>query len=135
LVANYDIETVNPDKPDGPPVKVTIPAEVSTWAFKHNPVRYQNLMAARDVLVDPKRIFWGIRQFSDGGWCYCGRPEQWTIKEGVVATFPDNLVYTVYVDPRWNLFEWRAAEAADDDPMCPVGWRERYRGLRWKSTS
>jgi len=108
---------------------------VSDHVHKFKPVKYENLRAAKAVLESPKRIFYGIRTYNEGGWCYTGRPTEWTVKERVTASFPDYLVFAVYVNPRLEVFEWRAEPVDDRDPYCPKGWEDRYRGLIWKSTS
>ena len=103
--------------------------------YKYSPVRYWNLIAAKFVLEYPQRIFWGVREYNEGGWCYTARPQEWFVKESIKAPFPKDTVFAVYLNPNLRVYECRAEYAADDDPMCPIDWRNRYRGLVWKSTS
>ncbi len=63
------------------------------------------------------------------------RPEQWYIREQVEASFPNDKVFAVYLNPNMRVYECRAEYVADDDPFAPEDWQERYRGLTWKSTS
>lgn len=82
----------------------------------------------------PQRIFWGIREFNEGGWCYVGIPEEWHVRQDVIAPFPKNKVFAVYINPLRRLFEYGAEPADPEDPMSPIGWKDRYRGLKWKNT-
>jgi len=103
--------------------------------YKYSPVRYWNLIAAKYVLERPERVFWGVRQFNEGGWCYTGHPAESCIREEVAAPFPDGKDFAVYLNPKMRVYECRAEYAAQDDPHCQVDWQDRYRGLTWKSTS
>ena len=76
-----------------------------------------------------------MREFNEGGWCYTGRPTEWYIREGVVVSFPDNMVFAVYLNPNMRVYECRAEYVAPNAPLCPKDWQTRYRGLIWKSTS
>src|SRR5688500_3810263 len=91
---------LNPDDPGGVSVNAVIPYELILRYYKYNPVRYENLRAAKHVLVNPLRVFAGVRRFNEGGWCFTGRPSTWYITENVTATFPDNLVFSVYLNSR-----------------------------------
>ena len=69
--------TINPNDPDGQRISVTIPAQVIENYYTFHPVRFENLRCAKCVLEKPLRIFAGIRQWNEGGWCFTGRPESW----------------------------------------------------------
>ena len=97
-------------------------------------MKYENLCAVKDVFDHTNRIFWGTREHTDGGWCYVGRPESWTIKPGCIVPFPSDKVFAVYVNERRILFEYGAEPADPDDPLSPIDWKERYRGKIWPST-
>ena len=71
------METVDPRDPLHGRAMVTIPYSVILNLYKYQPVRYENLRVAREVLANPKRIFAGIRAHNAGGWCFTGRPKQW----------------------------------------------------------
>jgi hypothetical protein len=135
LADDFACETIDPNNPAGPKVMAIFPGGYTLRLFKYSPVDYWNLIAAKYVLEHTERVFFGVREFNDGGWCYTGRPAEWYITEGVVAPFPDNMVFAVYLNPNMRVYECRAEYAADDGPRCPKDWRTRYRGLTWKSIS
>ncbi len=134
MADNFACETINPVDPAGPKVDAVFPGSYTLRLYKYSPVDYQNLRAAKHVLENPKRIFCGVREFNEGGWCYVGRPSEWHIKERHVVPFPEDKVFAVYLNPRLFVYECRAEYAAEDDPLCPINWTTRYRGLIWKST-
>jgi hypothetical protein len=131
MSADYACLAIDPNDPDGPRIEVVFPARYTLGLYKHAPVDFENLRAAKYVLENTARLFYGVREFSEGGWCYTGRPQAWYIKERIEAPFPRTLVFAVYVNERMRVFECRAEVAAEDDPMSPKGWRTRYRGLIW----
>lgn len=135
MAADYACKTRNPVDPDGDPVDAIFPAELTLRWYKYAPVRYWNLIAAKFVLENVKRIFRRVREFNAGGWCYTARPKTWFIRVDQKDGFPDDKVFAVYLNPNLRVYECRAEYAADDDNMCPVNWRDRYGGLIWKSTS
>lgn len=132
---NYPCRTLNPEDPSGPKIDAVFPHALYSKLYKYSPVRYENLRAAKYVLENPERIFSGIREYETGGWCYTGRPEVWYVKPDVEAPFPEDKVFAVYMRTNMLIFECRAVCADDIDPMCPVGWEDRYGGLIWKNTS
>ena len=132
---NYQLDAVDPQNPATGRVQITIPYSVSLHLYKYYPARYENLRIVKDVLLKPLRIFSGIRTHNEGGWCFTGRPKEWYIKEDLIAPFPDDLVFAVYVNPMLCLYESRAEVAAADDPASPKDWQNRYGALIWKSIS
>jgi len=38
-------------------------------------------------------------------------------------------VFAVYLNPNLRVYECRAEYAEDDDPLCPIDWPNRYRGV------
>ena len=135
MAADYACETIDPNNPTGPKTKAIFPGEYSLRLYKYSPVEYENLRAAKYVLEHPQRIFFGVREFNEGGWCYTGRPIEWCVKEGEVRPFPQNIVFAVYLNPNMRVYECRAEFVADDDQLSPANWRKRYRGVIWKNTS
>ncbi|MCD4830746.1 MAG: hypothetical protein K8R02_02930 [Anaerohalosphaeraceae bacterium] len=133
--ANYEQETINPEHPEGLKIKVIIPHLVYLRAYKHDPVKYENLRGAKEVLENPKRIFWGIREHNDGGWCYTGIPKKLYIKQSNAVDFPDGKVFAVYINPGLQVFDWTVEYADENDTMCPKDWKERYKSLIWKNIS
>lgn len=127
------VETIDPECPHGPPVRAIIPRALIN---RHYPsVSFENLRCVRHILEHPERIFAGTREHQSGGWCYVGRPAEWHIREGVVAPFPDHLVFAVYLNPQMLVYNWRAEEADPNDPLSPVGFEDRYGRLVWTRTS
>ena len=135
VVSDCKRTTLDPNNPTGPKISVIFPAGYMVRLYKYSPVDFQNLRAADYVLGHPQRIFFGVRLLNQGGWCYTGRPVEWCIREGCIVPFPKDKVFAVYINPNMQVYECRAEYAAHDDPLCPVDWQERYRGLTWKSTS
>lgn len=134
MADDFACKSIDPNKPSGSKVDVVFPGDLTLRYYKYSPVRYLNLIAAKFVLENVERIFYGVREFNEGGWCYTARPTEWYIKEGVVAPFPDDKVFAVYLNPNMRVYECRSEYVAEDDPFCPVDWQKRYRGLIWKST-
>lgn len=132
---NYEQETIDPGNPSGPKIKVIIPHYIYERAYKYNPVKYENLRAVKEVLENPQRIFWGIREHAEGGWCYVGKPRQLYVKENTIIDFPEDKVFAVYINPRFVVFDWCLEYIDKSNEMSPEGWQERYRSLVWKSTS
>lgn len=128
-------KTLDPNNPGGPKIDAVFPADFILRYYKYYPVRYLNLIAAKYVLDNVKRIFTGIREFDENGWCYTGRPDEWYVKEDTKQPFPNEFVFAVYL--RWNMrvFECGAEYASEKDPMSPKGWEDRYGGRIWKITS
>ena len=134
MADNFACKTIDPNNPTGPKVDAIFPGGLTLRYFKYMPVRYLNLVAAKFVLENTQRIFSGVREFNEGGWCYTGWPAEWYVKENEKAPFPRDMVFAVYLNPNMRVYECRAEYAAEDDRLCPVDWRNRYRGLTWKNT-
>ena len=134
MAADFTCQAIDPKNPTGPKIEVIFPGDLTERCYKYSPVRYRNLIAAKFVLDYTERIYFGVREFNEGGWCYTARPREWYIREQVVVPFPEDLVYAVYLNPNMRVYEWRAERVGQDDPFAPADWQERYRGLTWKST-
>jgi hypothetical protein len=50
-----------------------------------------------------------------------------------VVPFPHDKVFAVYINSRMQVYECRAEFIAEDDPLAPIDWQTRFRGLTWKS--
>jgi len=135
LSADFVHKTRDPEDPAESMIEVVFPADYTLKLYKFSPVRYQNLIAAKEVLDNVQRIFWGVREFQDGGFCYVGRPTNWYMREEVLTAFPSDLVYAVYINPRHHIYETRAEKIASNDTLSPVDWQNRFGGLKWKSIS
>lgn len=135
MAADYDFPIRDPNSPASGRAKAIFPADLTVKWYKYSPVRYQNLVAARDVLENTKRILGGVREFNAGGWCFVGKPKNWYIREQEKVVFPQDLVFAVYLNPNLRVYECRAERIAPDDPYCPIDWKNRFRSLVWKHTS
>jgi hypothetical protein len=134
-MADYFIEIRNPDDPANLKVRATIPYRLIEAYYKYDIVRWLNFIAVKHVLENTERIFAGVRRFNDGGWCFTGKPGMWYIRETVQVPFPKGLVFAVYLNPRFFVYEARAERVAFDDEFSPIDWQNRYKTLIWKNTS
>lgn len=132
---SYLCKTVDPNNLNGPKIDAIIPAELYLRYYKYSPVRYENLRAAKYVLENTQVIFWGVREFNQGGWCYIGQPDEWYIAPGTVVPFSDDKVFAVYMNPTMRVYECRAEPADHKNPMFPKDWENRYGGLIWQNIS
>lgn len=126
---------MDPREPLGPGVEATIPGDLIARFYKHYSVRYNNFIAAKYVLENPTRVFYGVRDLNEGFWCYVGRPDTWCVTERVEATFPQDRVFAVYLNAGFIVYDFRAEKADARDPLCPINWEQRYRGLVWQNIS
>lgn len=133
--AEPSVETIDPRAPDGPPAKALFPRALINKVHKTNPVAFENLRYAKEVLEAPHRIFEGTREHQRGGWCFVGRPTEWYLREGVIVPFPKDKVFAVYLNPRMLVYAWRAEPADPEDRSSPLGFKTRYRRQVWPSTS
>ena len=77
---DYFQPIINPTDPAAEKIQAVLPYSLILRYYKYHPVRYENLRAAKFVLENPERIFAGVRQFNEGGWCFTGRPKFWHVK-------------------------------------------------------
>ena len=99
---------------------------------KNKPVDFFNLRTAIGVLDAPNRIFYGLRDLNDGGWCYVGKPKEWWIRETVIVPFPANMVFAIYLRDDIVVYNIRAEYADPIDTLSPLNWGERYEKVIWK---
>ena len=126
--------TLDPLDPlSGNKTEVRLPIDLIERLNKYRPVDFQNLWTVAKVFDAPKRIFYGLRELHEGGWCYVGKPDEWWIREKVKVPFPANLVFAVYLQQDLWVYAFRAEYADTDDPLSPQGWDQRYQRLVWKS--
>ncbi len=133
--ADFTCKVIDPMNPGGPKIDAIFPGAYTEHLYKYSLVDYENLRAAKYVLEHADRIFLGVREFNQGGWCYVGRPVEWYIRDTTVASFPQDRVFAVYLNPNMRVYECRAEYIDLADPLSPEDWQGRYGGLRWKSTS
>lgn len=135
MATNFSIQIINPENANGPKIEATIPHSLILNCYKFHPVQYENFRAVRFVLENPKRIFAGIREFNEGGWCFTGRPKSWYVKENVAVPFPSKYIFAVFLNSRFIIYEFRAEHIANDDEFCPIDWQNRFQALIWTNTS
>jgi len=133
-VGDFVCKTIDPNNPAGPKIGAIFPGDYALHLYKYYPVLYENIRAAQYVLEHTERIFFGVREFDEGGWCYIGRPAEWYIAEGVVAPFPDNMIFAVYMNPTMRVYLCREELVDVRDARCPKNWQTRYGDIAWKST-
>lgn len=87
----------------------------------------------QDVLRSPSAIYEGVRDYQEGGTCYCGTPTcSWTNGGARCPPHPKKL-FAVYVNPRGEVYTWRWITADPRDPRLPedtAGFREREHGRK-----
>ena len=132
---NYLVKTIDPKNPSGPKIRAVFPNDLLLRAYKYDTVSFENAKAAVEVLENTSRIFSGLRELNEGGWCYTGRPREWCIAEGRVVLFPVDRIFAVYLNDQMWVYEWRAERSDPEDALNPIGWKNRFVGLIWKSTS
>lgn len=136
MAADCRRKTRAPVNPSKSSVDAVFLADWYLKLYKIDPVGYQNLRAAEYVLENVERVSGGLRWYdSSGGSCFVAHPNSWYIREGVVVPFPGALVFAVYLNPRLQVFDVRAERCANDDPMSPVDWQNRYEVLASKKST
>lgn len=128
-----EIQAQSPDSPDDTAtITALIPDELISIYFKTKLVKVYNLETAKHVLELPERIYHGVREYNEGGWCYVGRPEQYAIRPRVWVPLPDHLIFAVYLNPSYHVYEWRLEKVSDNDPLAPLDHENRYGELSWQ---
>lgn len=123
--------------------KLRIPQEVALAALKYGPqwkffeLRGDDSLSGkgssvREVLLDPQVIFGGVREYRPGGLCYCGVPNQRWTNGGVQCPPPPNMVFTVFVNPRDEVYLWRRERVDETESFFPIGWKTRFGEVTWK---
>lgn len=125
--------TLDPlDPGSGNTTEVRFPSDFVERLNKYRPVDFQNLRTVAKVFDAPNRIFYGLRELHEGGWCYVGKPNEWWIREDVIVPFPPNMVFAIYLQQDLWVYTFRAEYADTNDPLSPQGWDQRYQKLVWK---
>jgi len=83
------------------------------------------------VLAQPSAIFHGVREYQQGGQCYCGHPEsRWLNNESEVPP-PPGMLFCVYVAPPDWVYHWRWEFMDDHDENAPKDYKTRFEGRLW----
>lgn len=130
----FSVWAIDPEAPDRR-IEALIPKEVLYNYYKTHPVTWHNVVVAKEVLENPARIYYGIRDHQKGGWCYTGRPMQFWKKPGITVPLPTTHLFTVYMNPSYHVYLWRLEKVDPQDLFAPIDWRERYGGMSWKRDS
>ena len=129
------IEVPDPCGSGSEPLVVKLSCEFVTKLYKYHYVDFLNLEAAKEVLLSPRAVFLGVRDYEVGGYCYVGRPGKWYIKERCLVPFPNDKVFAVYLNPTLWLYELQAEKTEGAGSDMPLGWRDRYEELLWIPTT
>lgn len=124
----------NPSDPDAT-IDALFPQALLDEYWKTKPVRVYNLRPAVEVLEAPERIYYGVRKYNEGGWCYVGRPKQFAKKPAVWVPLPQHLLFAVYMNPMYHVYLWRLEKTSTEDPWAPVDSETRYGGVSWQRNS
>jgi hypothetical protein len=131
---SYLVQTINPENPTGDKIDVIITEKNLDYWFAHKPVKFQNLITCgKQVLANPKRIYRGLRELSEGGWCYVGKPDTWFLTVDQEVPFPNNKVFALFVNDRMYLYDFVAELCDPEDPISIINWRTRFGGRVWSS--
>lgn len=128
------VDAADPHNPDKI-IEALIPIETLQYYYRMRHPRWKNVERAKQVLESPSRIYHHVREISEGGWCYTGRPHSYWLKWDVEVPLPRHLLFAVYMNPGYHVYEWRLEKVDPDDPQAPLGWRERYGEESWRRDS
>ncbi|MGR3302020.1 MAG: hypothetical protein ACUZ8I_05890 [Candidatus Scalindua sp.] len=125
---------------DGKKIQIRIESKYYERLLIYLPNDFLNLSTVHEVLNNPNRIFSGLnRPHSDSSnmLCFVGKPKYWYVgtSKSVSVPFPSNLVYLVFLNERNSIFEFRAEKADTEDPLSPIGWKDRFGERTWKKNS
>jgi hypothetical protein len=81
----------------------------------------------QEVLLSPKAILGGVRQFRRGGFCYVGMPTRRWFNSGSQGPPPTGMVFCVYLSDREEVFEWRWEPADPAEPDLPKDYKNPNR--------
>ena len=129
------LDVFNPHDPGKGSFVARIPCDLALRWYKYDYVTYQNLVPARDVLLAPRAVFTGVRDYEEGGYCFLGLPEQWYIRQDCLVPFPPMKILAVYLNPNRWLYDVQAEKTESIGGVLPVRWKERYEALLWPTNT
>ena len=121
----------NPKDLDGPQVQAVLPGWLVLKTYKYQEARYHNFRVVMEVLKDPDHIYSGIRNHNDHFWCFSRKPEHWYNKDGHRIPFPKELVYTVYLNDRYEIFDFFPRDALSKDSTYCKDHEQTFGAVIW----
>lgn len=84
------------------------------------------------LLQDPLTIFQGLeREQQETGYCYAGVPEFQFKEHNITVPPPPGMIFTVYANAEFCVFEWRWEVVDPLDGSCPIDSENRFRQKLW----
>lgn len=124
--------------PNGPERDIRVePKEYDRWRLRYK-TDFMNLLTCREVLLNPGKIFCDLRRpCSDSSdfLCVAGRPKTWFIRDKVTQAFPKDLVFLVFLNDRYSIYEFGAEELDGSDEFYPENYDWRFgEELKWTNS-
>ncbi len=87
----------------------------------------------QQVLAKPRAVFSGVRDYEQGGYCYCGLPTAAYTNGGSKVPPRPGMIYCVYVDPRDWVYEWGWEVPDEIEVSLPEDYDapERFERMIW----
>ena len=129
----YTIEALNPEDPCGPRGCIFFPKSLELRLYKFRRADFENLKNVAVVTRQTKAVFKGVREEIERnwGWCYVGKPLFYYREDGTKVREGKNMVYTVYVNPRLEIYECGWEPSDPEDAFCPEDFHNRYGSRIW----
>jgi hypothetical protein len=126
----WELEALDPADPAGTTLrKVFVDQGTVEFITKNNLyARFNRLLCAKDVLLNPSRVFqgWNRNEFDDG-LCYVGRPSDHP-KDGITLPPRPGQCFFAFVLPSGKMEEWRWEDFSLDNEAD----FEREFGANWR---
>jgi hypothetical protein len=109
-------------------IQVKISTELIDNKLKHDCAGFYELAHSnvRSALLNPKKLFEGVRDYEQGGFAYVCKPAYaMTEKENKVLPWPGK-VFAVFVNPAGCIYNWLWLKESSDKPGYPVDWMNRF---------
>jgi len=87
----------------------------------------------QDILAKPVAVFGGVRDYEQGGVCYCGLPNAAYTNGGAKIPPRPGMIFCVYVSPLEWVYEWGWELPDEMEPMLPEDYDspERFERKIW----
>jgi hypothetical protein len=84
------------------------------------------------TLQNPSAIFRGLeREEQEDGYCYAGAPESRYLENNITAPAPKGMIFTIYVNALFQVFEWRWEHVDPTEQGCPINFLARFTEKVW----